>query len=460
MARLRSSLLLALSGVVLAYPEEASACEQRTICFNWTPTIIDNDVGEDFLIEDKFPARGTRVMLMRPVPEPPLHTFLDQEGCLTFESQYAYGHKLAVYGDAWVGDPPVHLRVARQEVYEGDYTTDFIWFVDVDEIAPNSVVEVTFEWEATDPIAPLMAVATELLHRFDDLQILPPPPTETLFVVLLNWSGGAGHLGYVPALQADAIYLGPDSYQEKYVIGHEMGHWLQAEWNAAFGGGSYKYGEDDDPIEDPVPDPPCKFFVNDAYALNGKDKIGTNAGTHGIRSAEWSRAALKEGFAHFIAAVALNHFADLENNVNEDGVFRYYKDIVTNNMDWTYYNDFVAANSIVSLLGGDETALGGENRWTENMCPNDWAEEGVSSEIDWLRFFWHFLTRSGTPPTLPQIFEFFAWVVSESYPMTETDVWCPLRLALSQSQWSSFVGRFDQANTDMGVYNGNAGTCP
>jgi len=453
MARLTTLLPLALSGLILAAPELASACNPRTICVQWTPTITDNDVGEVYLLEDRFPARGTRVMLMRPVPEPPLHTFLDQEGCLTFDSQFAYGHKLVVYGDAWVGNPPINLRVARQADQDGEYTTDFFWVVDVTEIAPNAVVDVTFEWQETDPVVPIMAVATEVLHRFHELNILPPP-TAPLVIVFRDWFGGAAYYGTLPELSdSKVIHLGPDSYQEKYVIAHEMGHWLQREWKAHLGGGGYDYGNKGQPK---APDPPCEFSTNQAYHFNGKDKIFTYANLHGLRSAEWSRAALKEGFAHFIAAIAFND----STTADADGIFRYYKDI-RNDDDWDYYNDFLAANSRVSLFGGDDTALGGGNHWTAYMCTGDWNQEGVSSEIDWLRFFWHFLTRSGPRPTPRQILEFLAWVVEEveNYQTSETDVWCPLMNALGQSQWASFADRFDEANDDMGVYNGNAQSC-
>lgn len=113
----------------------------------------------------------------------------------------------------------------------------------------------------------------------------------------------------------------------------------------------------------------------------------------------------------------------------------------------------------MSLYGGTNVnTLGGKNRWTDSMCTNDWAEPGVSSEIDWLRFFWHYWTRSGTSPTLPEILEFFAWVVDENYAIDDTNVGTVLRTALGESQWSSFGGRFEQANCDMGAYNEN--TCP
>ena len=422
--------------------------------------ITDNDVGEDFLLEDKVPARGTRVTLMRPVPEPPLRTFLDQEGCLTFESQYAYGHKLVVYADAWVGhvEPgppdPVQLRVGRQEMDGGNYETDFFWIVDVDEIAPNSVVEVSFEWQKTDPIVPIMAVATEVLHRFAQLEVLPPEPTGALLIVFRDWYGGALFFGpnnVVPG--SNMIRLGPDSYQEKYVIAHEMGHWLQYTWGTYLNAGlGYGYGNDDDNMGDLKPDPPCKFKVSPPMNFsNPMMPIGTNANTHGIRSAEWSVGAMEEGFAHFIASATFN-------DAEEDGIFRYYKDINTE-FNKPHYDAFVAADLKVSLYGGTNVnTLGGKNRWTDSMCTNDWAEPGVSSEIDWLRFFWHYWTRSGTSPTLPEILEFFAWVVDENYAIDDTNVGTVLRTALGESQWSSFGGRFEQANCDMGAYNEN--TCP
>ena len=82
-------------------------------------------------------------------------------------------------------------------------------------------------------------------------------------------------------------------------------------------------------------DPPCQFSI---AAIGGAD-----SGWHGLRSAEYSSGALTEGFAHFIAAAAFN-------NIDEDGIFTYYKAI--NPAIASDYQDLVDANYAVSLQGG------------------------------------------------------------------------------------------------------------
>lgn len=455
MARTRTFLPFALVGLALAAPRLASACHPRTICVKWETQITDNGFGEDFVFEevpgeDKIlaPARGAKVQLIPPAPEPPLSTFLDQEGCLTFETQFAHGHKLLVYAEAWVGSPdPVQIRMERQEVFQGAFLTDFFWIVHLHGLVPNDTTEFVIPGEEKDPIVPLMALSTEVMHRFDELDVLPPPPA-SLRVQFLDWFGNARG-------GCSLIQVGPDSFREKFIVAHEMGHWLECEWNAdATPGTNYGYGMNNMPK---APDPPCRFDVLDPEDLMG-NLINTDARSHGIRSAEWSSSAMGEGFAHFIAAVAFNNFLDLDNSANEDGVFRYYKDINTGLLpDYVDFMDPQQGNSRVSLLGGtDSNTLGGVNRWTENMCLGDWQIDEVSTEIDWMRFFWHFLTRAGNPPTLPQILDFLAFVAANPglYPMDDINVFPQLQQAMGDSL-PQFLTRFNAANAAMGVHNGN-----
>lgn len=462
MARIRPTLSLALAGLVLAAPRLASACQPRTICVNWETEITDDGFGESYVLNDKVRARGAKVTLIPPAPEPPLATFLDQSGCMTFETQFAYGHKLVVYAEAWVGllPEPVHIRMRRQEKKDDGYQTDFFWIVDLHGLAPNDAVEFPIKGEAKDPIVPLMAITTEVMHRLGpspgQLDVHPPMPA-TLFVDFLDWYGNA-------RAGSGFIQVGPDSFREKVIIAHEIGHWLQFQWDGRFGPPSdYSYNSiclDPDQL-----DCPCRFGVEPPEDLMG-NTIAHDANAHGIRSAEFSTPAMIEGFAHFVAAVAFNDFADFDNSADEDGVFRYYKDIDINK--FPPYADFMdpqKGNSRVSLLGGiNDQTLGGENRWTESQCPLDWQVDEISNGMDWMRFFWHFLTRSGDPPSLRQLLEFFDFVedndlVGNMYQINDVNVWPKLREAMDDSPaMSSFSTRFDQANCDMGVYDAN--TCP
>ncbi|MBZ5708412.1 hypothetical protein [Nannocystis pusilla] len=437
MARIRTILPIFIASLAFAAPSIASACQARTLCVNWETEIIDNGFGEDLLLEDKVRARGARVLLLPPAPEPPLSTLLDQEGCLTFETQYANGHKLVVFAEAWVGEPdPVRIHAQRQDVQEGAIETEFIWIVDLHNLSPNDVVEFSIHGTALDPIAPLMAVATDVMHRFSELDVLPPAPASML-VEYLDWKGNAR--GGVAGIE-----LGPDSFREKYLIAHEMGHWLQLRWQGMLGLGDYNFQAED---------PDCRFSTKiPIINLMGIEIDDTDANGHGMRSAEWSATAMREGFAHFIAAIAFNHAI----SADADGIFRYYKDITHSS-----YTDFLADNSLVSLFGGaaNQDPLGGENRWTANKCGQDWVKPETSTGLDWMRFFWHFLTRAGSRPDLRELLEFFNFAATGPYTFDDVNIFPELRDAMGDSPtMSPFVSRFNQANCDMGVFNEN--TCP
>ena len=177
MARNHTALGLLIMASVCAYSQSVSACNERSVCVYWDSEISDNDVGEDYLIEDKIRARGARITLIRPAPEPPISTFLDQNGCLSFETQYAYGHKLLLYADAWIGTTdPVRIYAQRQETDDGPIETDFVWIIDLQGLAPDDVVTVPIKADATDPIAPLMAIATGTMYRLSEEGLLPPAP--------------------------------------------------------------------------------------------------------------------------------------------------------------------------------------------------------------------------------------------------------------------------------------------
>lgn len=90
------------------------------------------------------------------------------------------------------------------------------------------------------------------------------------------------------------------------------------------------------------------------------------------------------------------------------------------------------------------------------MCTADWAEETVTSEIDWMRFLWRFLTANGSKPTLQQILEFLNFADTEYGAGLDDDVvWPVLHDAMSdqESGMLQFLTRFEYYTDEMGVYS-------
>jgi hypothetical protein len=242
----------------------------------------------------------------------------------------------------------------------------------------------------------MMAVATHFVNKLDALPGSPLSGEELDFVILYN---APGYGFYRSDLRK--LALGPGASRHRFLVGHEMGHWIQSRTQVDEGGPSglrplYTY-----PAvchESPAgPDPACQFaVVYDQPSLDSDwaDYLKGRIELHGIRSSEYSSAAMVEGFAHFASSAAFN---DIE---EESGEFVYYKDIDVQAV--TAYESFVENDGYRVDLPGSATGLGGTVGWVDAQCENDWstlfgddAEQfptAVSSEIDWLRFFWAFLT--------------------------------------------------------------------
>src|SRR5690606_19197174 len=92
------------------------------------------------------------------------------------------------------------------------------------------------------------------------------------------------------------------------------------------------------------------------------------------------------------------------------------------------YEDFIASGNRVQLKGGDGNALGGESAWVENQCENDWdwplnsdpLGQEVTSEIDWMRFFWRLVTANEIEFGPAMAFWDVAYLLAYTH---ETDPW-------------------------------------
>lgn len=468
MARSGKVPLLALAGLVFVAPNLAAAeCLNVTMCLRWQTFFKDHGHG-NLPTPIHVPASGAVVTLFRQAPEEPLSGILDQQGCMNFQTAFADGHKLVVKAEAFVGDPLVHVftsRVRNKPAMGDSPVTDppAFWLVDIDGLDDGDVIFRNIIAKDDDPFPPMLAAVTQVLQRFTHFAVIPEVfPTDdgkpVLFARYLDYMGNGRSGGTF-------IFIGPDSYLDKFLIAHEMGHWLQRAWSGYVGDSSGNYSFPSEAA--------CQFTVPPPVDYNNQPILETDAFYHGLRSSEYGTDAMIEGFAHFIAAAVFNDIGEADTTTDEDGIFRYYKEITPG----SGYDLFVQRGSRVSLLGGEveeedvNGTLGGENKWFENRCtmdamatidPDGMGPEPsfreASTELDWLRFFWRFMTKSGsTPPTMLKLMTFLQWTAANAiaHPIGLSDTYLGLLGAMSDpnsGMSEDDVTRFEDANVEMSVH--------
>ena len=65
-------------GVVVS---EANACQSLELCVTWTEVPLEDAPFGNLVTAPIYPARGARVTVIRPYPEPAVGMFLDNNGC-------------------------------------------------------------------------------------------------------------------------------------------------------------------------------------------------------------------------------------------------------------------------------------------------------------------------------------------------------------------------------------------
>jgi hypothetical protein len=402
--------LLSIAGVA----RTAQACDQtQHLCVAYQVDLDDDDPetgwGGSISLGPKAPARGVRITIIRPPPEPPLGLYLDDEGCVDFPTQFAAGHKVLVHPSAILG-PSKNIRISMFDwtMVPGVNDNGLPFF----SIAENNVEPTASDVCLVGPVADgadihcdvptsdvvnLMAIATHTIHRLTSLAGNVLTDADELRIVRVPSVPDYGH--YDPLNRWLVTGAGLD--RRKYIFAHEIGHWLQSRAQVAAGteaAWNVNYGYPTSNEDVTAPEPSCQFAVDyEAPLLNPNVEASLNAGLelHGIRSAEYGNAAMTEGFAHLVAAVAFNDIT------SESGEFVYYKDIDVGSVP--AYADLDDGDGLVALPGTSSAQTpGGWNGWVKNSCVDDWnvlyldlAEQNrveISTEIDWLRYFWAFVT--------------------------------------------------------------------
>ncbi|MGH1349156.1 MAG: hypothetical protein ACRBN8_46930 [Nannocystales bacterium] len=385
---------------------EAEACHDVEICVVLEVDAVDNDTGNLGVISE-VEAAGSRIRLVTPDAEGARDMYLNANGCFTAKTRHTRGLKLLVYPDSYVGvEGNVRISTFPTKTAELDDEME-PWLVHLPNVPLAGLDKPV---SIGGPVANMHGWNLAIFKNVDQHAGL-------LGERSLRVHGDGGETFAHKKLGAFAtkthMMLGPLARERKFIIAHEFGHWYQQNWtddtiSTAYGYEDESSGDYDDPVQ--AKDPDCDF-------ANAVDTTQIND-LHGIRSAEFSAAAMAEGFAHFVAALAFNDVY----MTAPPPQFEYYKDIIVENQP--SYNDLVNEDDYQVDLIGSAASSGGAIRWTQDMCPADWNTpindpdllgRQISTEIDWLRMFWGFvadpdpsLAMSSSLPeflTVMQIFE-------------------------------------------------------
>ena len=433
----RAILLPAL--VAWALPATAEACHDVRVCVWFDVSETDDLSVGDYMTDELTPARGVRVTVVPPAPEPPMGTFLEPDGCIDLETQYTFGLTLVLHAEALLGqNDNIWIRAFDKSTVSPtgdgvggvvDDSEEYTLPIHINGVADEDEVDVVVP---PSNFASILAYTVETVYRLDNVYGASLTGAKELQVAYFDQDLEDGNQ-MLSALHAGfMLLLAEGSYaNKKFTVGHEVGHFFHREaGTSTLNTAGYRYEAIDTPCEFCTQAPAlCPFFE------------------HALRSAEDSQDAALEGFAHFAAAAAFN------NPTGSDGTFEYYKDLAA----FSQYDDLADDNYLVSLEDED---LGGEDAWTENQCSNDFAfpltdpdEQHVGSEIDWLRLYWRFVndaSYSGSLATVSDVLDIVAEAQDDGW---NPDAYNAVLQAAEDLLAPGQDDRLDEIADDLGVFN-------
>jgi len=380
---------------------------QWEFCMRWVYQSIDSGFGEDYYQQGQYmKARGMRVEVDHPNWASPLTLYANKDnGCFSFAAVENMDFKVTIFAEARLGDGDdifVKTFDTKQQAALDDVAT---W---VQVVNPGGAPRRIYLQNEAAEESNVMAFGSFVLHWVDSHTSpgLPGPKTVKILTDNPDCAGSCQPYDYVE--------MKPGDGNRKFLVGHEMGHWIHRKWSISLGLNAGAYDADSGGAF-------CEF--------NG-------VGSHAMRSRETSAGAFIEGFAHYLSALAWNDHDDTE------GWFKYYKEI-----DGLAYEDFKADNWLVDLEGDGPDPSGGVTAWMENQC---FVVAGHSVEMDWLRFYWDYRTVSAVLLPRPSHYEIFQhiWYTRNSYGWSNLNTYDHLELAIDdvalgqvhETRWEVFAG--------------------
>ncbi|MFT5154849.1 MAG: hypothetical protein ACI841_004857 [Planctomycetota bacterium] len=361
-------------GIPPQTPGSLGAPPRWEFCMRWVYQSIDSGFGEDYYTSGSLmKARGMKVIVDHANWTQPRTFFCnDINGCFSFASDENMGFEVTVFAEARLGgDDNVTVRgfdtIAQANVNNPDQTQKWIFTAN-----PGGTPRRVYYQSGAGDMASLMAFGSFVFHWVDHKTSPRLAGDRDLLLVTESCQGGSCQSG-------DQVRMKPGDSNRKFLVGHEVGHWLHRQWT------NDQMGYDNATWSANSGDPECAF---------------AGVGSHAMRSKEYAVGGFIEGTAHYLAALAWN------NHDSQQAIFKYYKEI-----DDAVYSDMAADNWIVEIEG-QVGALGGTTNWMENEC---FVSDGHSVEMDWMRFWWDYRTNPGVGPNHYDIFDLISFT-SLAYP--------------------------------------------
>lgn len=398
---------------VVAVPGLAHA-HTWTFCMKWVVTSVDSDVGEDYHVNTTLMnAHGAKVSVDHVNWAVPIETFADEDtGCFTFTASENTGFRVEMSAESRIGGTDNITIKAYNSALNRDFDNVQSWVIFADPGGSGRTITLQ---NSASVLSNLIAWPTHVIRTID--QDTSPRLSGSHILHVTHEPCVVG--GSCQVTDDVQIETGTDAYLKKFLIGHEVGHWLQWSWGAQ---------------ED----------VHYSYSATTPACAYSGVGDHALRSEEWSSGAMSEGFVHYLSTLAFNSHG------STNAAFRYYKEIDDIlDGDTPAYADLADDGWIVNVEGGTgSTISGGPTDWYDNNCS---FTNGTSVELDWLRFFWDYRTNAVTAPavrpTHHEIFEHMAFTITE-YPWVKDTAYDQLTAALAdtdlgqtqhQTRWSTLA---------------------
>jgi hypothetical protein len=399
---------LALASSVLFTTGQAEARHYR-FCFYWHTLTADNSADIDYLKDEPlsplapggFPddhrASGARYTIGVFPPKIPVPGgYADQDGCVDFESETNGNIYVNMYAEQRLeldNDEVVTVRsFPTQWFYDQWFDSTKNW---------TKVPKTIFLLNGSDyggcgdanhapclinlkptvlysEIGNIQATAVATLQRLTELVDLPFNFNYTELNLLGEDCPGYAHnscaanpirIAETGCESQNPAYACHSRY--KFVIGHEVGHWIQGLWAGSMPSG---YGDTGGGADDFAA---CWSEAGDLFA-------------HLLFSREHAGAAFNEGFAHFMSTLVFNDVDDTT------AYFDYYKD----------YSGIYSGANLQTL-----NASHGSPDIAEDIDPGGvicnvcGGSSSKGTEYDWLAFYWAYLTtgNDASQPTVVEI---------------------------------------------------------